>query len=83
MTPPAWLTARNGDLRRAIDGRSLFVCFGQEPQYELVPLPVQGKHGCRIRQTINGKSVDCPAAYATADAALLAGLDMLRGQLGW
>jgi hypothetical protein len=83
LTAPDWLTKHDGSLRLGVDGRSWFVCFAREPQYELTPVPVQGRHGVDIRQTINGRHMEHGTAYATVDEALRGGLETLRQKLGW
>ena len=52
--------------------------FQGEPQYKLAPVPVEGKYGCAIMQTINGKPIPSTARADTADAALQGGLEDLR-----
>jgi len=83
LTAPEWLTRHGGQLQWGSDGRTCFVLFGQNPQYALEPIPVAGRFGCVIRQTINGRRIDCSAQAATAEAALQAGLEDLRQALGW
>ena len=46
-------------------------------------VPVDGKFGCAIRQTINGKRIEGPSGFATQDEAINGGLDELRKTLGW
>jgi len=57
VTPPEWLTQRNGSLRPGVNGESCVVIFANEPQYVITPVSVAGKYGSRINQTINGKIV--------------------------
>jgi hypothetical protein len=83
QTAPEWLTKRGGALRSGVDGRSWFVYFAGAPQYEVTPVPVKGKLGCEIRQTINGRRLDCAGPYATAEEAVRGGLEDLRKALGW
>jgi hypothetical protein len=83
LAVPDWLKARNCTLKPGIDGRSWFVCFDDKPQYELTPLPVKGKFGCEIRQTVNGKRFDGDGVYTAIDDALRGGLEELRKKLGW
>jgi hypothetical protein len=83
LTPPDWLTRHAGSLLPGIDGHSWFVVFGREPQYELTPVPVKGKYGHEIRQTINGKRLDGTGVYGSAEEALRGGLEELRKTLGW
>ena len=80
---PDWLQQRGGELRPGYDGLTVYVCLEKEPQYELVPVPVKGRHGCRITQTVNGKPIPCAAVCATVDEALRGGLEDLRKALGW
>lgn len=82
LTTPDWL-ARRGELRPDVGGRSWVVFFDGAPQYRLEPVPVQGKHGCTIMQTINGKRVESPSVAATPEDAVRAGLEELRKALGW
>jgi hypothetical protein len=83
LTPPDWLTRHDGNLRPHYDGASWIVCFAGEPQYLLTPVPVAGKDGCRITQTINCHPLDSKGVYPTADEALRGGLEDLRKVLGW
>jgi hypothetical protein len=80
---PEWLTKRGGTLRPGIDGRSWFVCFDGQPQYEVTPIPAAGKFACEIRQTINGKRLDGKGTYPSSNDAIGAGLEELRNVLGW
>jgi hypothetical protein len=54
-----------------------------KPQYLLTPVPVAGKYGCEVRQTVNGRRLESAGTYASADAALSGGLEDLRKALGW
>jgi hypothetical protein len=83
LTTPDWLARHNGELRASKDGMSWLVYFAGEPQYLLMPVPVDGKFGCRVSQTINGKRLDGPTAYPSAEDACRGGLDDLRKALGW
>ena len=83
MTAPDWLVQRGGDLKLASDGRTWYFLVGGQPQYSLVAVPVGGRYGCAIRQTINGKRIESKGVYAAADAAIGGGLDDLRKALGW
>ena len=60
-----------------------FVVFSGQPNYSLAIVPVGGKFGCAIRQTINGRRIESPGAYGTLEEACNAGLDDLRKALGW
>jgi hypothetical protein len=46
-------------------------------------IPVQGKFGCLVEETINGKRLESKTVYATAEKALCGGLEDLRRNLGW
>jgi len=80
---PEWLASRGGTLKLAPDGQTWFVIFDGGPQYALQPVPVQGKFGCLIKQTINGKRIESAGTDARAEDALRAGLEDLRKALGW
>src|SRR5262245_22323512 len=62
-TTPEWLSRRGGELRPGVDSNTWQVFFDGEPQYRLTPIPVQGKHGCQIVQTINGRRLDAPTTF--------------------
>ena len=83
LETPTWLSQRNGSLRPASDGLTWFVMLNHEPQYSLTPVPVQGKYGCVIKQTNNGRRIDSSGVHATDEAALRGGLEDLRQALGW
>jgi hypothetical protein len=83
MVSPDWLTRRGGSVHRAHAGNAWFVIFNNQVQYRLVPVPVEGKYGCVITQTVNGQRVHSESRADTADAAIVAGLDDLRKALGW
>ena len=83
MTAPDWLTQRGGSLKLGSDGKTWFVVFAGQPNYSLIEVPVAGKSGCAIRQTINGKRIDCAGIFASKDEAISGGLDELRKALGW
>jgi hypothetical protein len=83
LAAPDWLTRRGGEVRLNPDRHSWTVYFDRQPQYELTPVPVTGRHGCKITQTINGRLVDGTGTYATADEALRGGLEDVRKALGW
>jgi hypothetical protein len=82
VATPAWLSQRGGAVRTVTGGKWL-VLFDDNPQYTLTPVPVGGKHGCDIRQTINGRRVESTGTFATAEEAVAAGLEDLRKALGW
>ena len=79
---PDWLARRCDSMRVGSDG-SWYVFFGAEPQYRLKPIPVAGKFGCEIEQTVNSRRLDGKNTFATADEALKGGLEVLRTKLGW
>jgi hypothetical protein len=83
MTPPDWLARHDGELRLAPDGRTRLVIFDGGPQYQLTPVPAEGRHACMIIQTVNGRRIDTGQTHATADEAVRGGLDDLRTFLGW
>lgn len=83
LTAPEWLTNHGGELRSLPSGDALVVLVGGEPQYTLTAVPVGGKHGCRVVQTINGRRLDGPGTYSTVDEAVRGGLEDLRKALGW
>ena len=80
---PDWLTRRGGDLKLSSDGYTWLVMFDRGPQYALEPVPVQGKFGCVIKQTINGKRTECTGVYPSEEEAIRGGLEELRKSLGW
>jgi hypothetical protein len=80
---PEWLARRGGELRAGVGGSSWVVFFDREPQYRLEPVPVKGRNGCKITQTINGKQVPSDSIYATEEEAVRGGLEDLRKALGW
>jgi hypothetical protein len=83
MTTPDWLARRGGALRAGPLDRAWFVVIDGEPQYALTPTPAEGKHSCRVTQTINGKRLDSGRTYATEADAIQGGLEDLRKTLGW
>jgi hypothetical protein len=83
MTTPDWLARRGGELRPGPVGATWYVYFDNEPQYAVTPLPVAGKHGCRVTQTINGKTMDGGSGYVTEAEAIQSGLETVRKALGW
>ncbi len=83
VTTPDWLAQRGVHLQESKDGRSWLVYFNKELQYLLMAVPVKGRFGCRITQTINGRRLDSGATYPSVEAALQAGLEELRRALGW
>src|SRR5262249_49471413 len=83
LTTPEWLARRGGELREDVAGRSWVVYFDGQPQYVLTPVPVAGKHGCHVMQSINGKSFACTGTFASPVEAVSGGLEDLRRVLGW
>jgi hypothetical protein len=82
VATPDWLAKRGGELRPHVLGGSMVV-FDHQPQYLLAPLPVAGKFGCGVTQTINGRRLDGKEIFPTADDAIRGGLEELRKALGW
>jgi hypothetical protein len=83
MTVPDWLKERGGDLKLGSDAHTWYFVVGGQPQYSLIAVPVGGRFGCAIRQTINGKRIDSQSVQPTVDDAIRAGLEDLRKALGW
>jgi hypothetical protein len=83
MTTPDWLTQHGGSLNLGSDGKTWYVFFAGQPHYSLLDVPVAGKFGCAIRQTINGRRLDNQGTFATKEEAINRGLDDLRKALGW
>ncbi len=83
MTAPQWLSNRGGALKLGSDGKTWFVVFADRPNYALNTVPAGGKFGCHIKQTINGRRIDCNTTFAGPDEALRGGLEDLRKFLGW
>ncbi len=83
MTPPDWLTARNGGLKEGPTRSSLYVTLDGEPLWRLDPVPAKGQFACTVIVTNNGKRLDKGNVYSTRQAALAGGLEELRAMLGW
>ncbi len=83
VTAPDWLSKHGGELRPSADGRSWMVYFAGQMQYVIAPAPAAGKYSCKVRQTINGKSLDSGATYPTLEDAARGGLEDLRKAVGW
>jgi hypothetical protein len=77
------LKKHGGELRPVMSGNAWIVFFDGEPQHSLSPIPVSGRHSCRVMQTINGRQLDVGSSYPTEEDALRAGLEVLRQALGW
>jgi hypothetical protein len=82
MTVPDWLAKRGGTLNPGVEG-SVFVVFDGEPHYRLDHVPVAGKVGCAVTETISGRRLDDGTTYEAEPAALAGGLEQLRDRLGW
>jgi hypothetical protein len=80
---PDWLRKHDGELHLGKAEHSASVYFAGQLQYFLLPTPTQGRFSCRVTQTINGKRLENLTTYASADEALLGGLEDLRKSLGW
>ncbi len=80
---PEWLKRHGGVVRKGYAGNAWFVDFAGQPQYRLVPVPVDGKYACDITQTINGKRIPSSSRADTAENAIAAGLGDLGKALGW
>jgi hypothetical protein len=83
VTTPDWLAQRGVHLQQSKNGLSWLVYLDKELQYLLMAVPVKGRFGCRITQTINGNRLDGGATYPSIEAALRGGLEELRQALGW
>jgi hypothetical protein len=83
VTAPEWLVKRGGSLQAGPYGDVWFVMLQGAPQYKITPIPVAGRDGCIISQTINGKIIDCTAKADNTDAAVQGALEDLRKALGW
>jgi hypothetical protein len=83
VATPEWLSKRGGNFRPATVNGTWLVLIAGEPQYRLVPVPVDGKFGCQVTQTVNGKRLDQGTVFETRDEALRGGLNDLRNALGW
>jgi hypothetical protein len=83
ITTPDWLVRHDCSVQPGIDGQSWLVMLGHQPQYLLTPVPLAGKFGCAVTQTINGKRLDNGGTYPSVDEAVRGGLEDLRKALGW
>jgi hypothetical protein len=83
LTTPDWLARRSGSVQPANAGEAWLVFLNGEPQYRVIPIPVGGKFGCHVVQTVNGKHLGCNGRFPTAEDALRGGLEDLRMALGW
>jgi hypothetical protein len=83
LTTPDWLAHHDCRLEPAGSEKSYLVLIDNKPQYLLVPIPLGGKVGCAVTQTINGKRLDGGGTYPTQEDAIHGGLEDLRKALGW
>jgi hypothetical protein len=83
LTTPDWLARHDCKLEAGTDGQMYLVMLDREPQYLLVPIPLAGKLGCSVTQTINGRRLDGGGTYPTIEDAVRGGLEDLRQALGW
>jgi hypothetical protein len=83
MTAPDWLTQRGGAVKLAPDGATWFVFLNHQPSYSLSATPVDGKFGCTIRQTNNGKRIPSKGTFGSEAEAIQNGLSDLGKALGW
>ena len=83
MTAPEWLTQRGGALKLGSDQETWYVVFNDKPLYGFTSVPAGGRHGCSIKQTMNGSRVPATNVYDTPDAALMGCLEDIRATLGW
>jgi hypothetical protein len=85
MTPttPDWLLRHGGSLEPTVGSHAYLIKLADNPQYLLKPVPLAGRFGCSVSQTINGKRLDSGAAFPTMEEALRGGLEDLRKALGW
>jgi hypothetical protein len=83
QTTPEWLTRHDGKLVPAWDGKSYLIMIGNKPDYQLAAIPLVGKFGCAVKETINGRRLDGGGAYPSLEEAIRGGLEDLRKALGW
>jgi hypothetical protein len=83
VATPDWLTKHGGDVRASKDQRRYVVYFAKEPQYVVEVVPVSGKFGTRVMQTINGRRVESNNVFPSMEEAVAGGLEDLRKHLGW
>ena len=83
MTTPDWLTQRGGSLKLGSDGQRWYVIFEGRPDYSLSAVPVHAAFGCAIRQTVNGRRIECAEVFPSQEEAIRGGLESLRKALGW
>jgi len=83
VATPDWLTKHGGEVRASKDQRRYVVYFAKEPQYVVEVVPVAGKFGTRVMQTINGRRIESNKVFSSVIEAVEGGLDNLRKHLGW
>lgn len=83
MTTPDWLTRHGAELHGNSDGRTFAVYFGPELTYTLAVVPSAGKFTCKVKESINGRSLGDGSVHGSPDEAVAAGLEALRKFLGW
>lgn len=83
LQSPDWLKRRGGDMVLGTDQKTWFLEMNNQPLYRLVPVPVQGKFGCAITQTNNGKRIPSETLAENKEGALQGGLQDLAKYLGW
>lgn len=83
VSAPDWLTLHNGTLTASRDGKSWLVHLAGELVYVLALVPVEGQHGIKLMQTVNGLRIPVEGVHPNAETALAAGLSQLRATLGW
>jgi hypothetical protein len=83
VTTPDWLATHGGEVRESKGSPSWVVYLDGEPAYLLVAVPVAGKFGCRISETVSGRRLDGPGTWDGVAPTLAGGLDELRKRLGW
>ncbi len=80
---PDWLARRAGNVLPAEAGKDLIVYFDGKQQYYLAAIPVKGKFGWKITQSINGLKITSGDVFQSEEQAVNAGLEALRSKLGW
>jgi hypothetical protein len=83
VATPDWLAKRGGVLQGSTNGSAWLVLLDNSPQYRLVPVPVGGKYGCEVTQTVNGRRLEGTGTYPSIEEAIRGGLEDLRKALGW
>lgn len=83
VATPDWLAKRGGVLQPGTQEGTWLVLLDDSPHYRLTPVPVAGKYGCEVVQTVNGRRVQGNGTYPVIDDAIRGGLEDLRKALGW